>query len=333
MSLDERVGQLIMLDCPSDGVSSATRTAIEKYDVGSIILDGNTTIGVDGVAAVTKDLRDLAPNDVGLFVATDQEGGQVQRLQGDGFDTIPSGNEQGEQSASRLRKNAQNWGEQLRDAGVNVNLAPVLDVVPSGQGSNPPIGDLDRQYGSTADAVTSHGLAFASGMTAAGVDPVVKHFPGLGRVSGNTDVASGVTDSRTDADSASLEPFRAAVRAKVPFVMMSTAIYSRLDDDTPAAFSKPIVTGLLRKQLGFTGVVVTDDVGAADQVASYSVGERAVKTVEAGGDLVLTVVADQARPMTDALADKAKSDPAFRRLVDAAALRVLQAKQARGLLG
>lgn len=333
MSLAQRAGQLIMIDCPSTGVSDATRSAITDSDVGSVILDGTTRSGADAVRGVTGELQSLAPKGNRLFIATDQEGGLVQRLQGQGFDRIPSGVDQGQQSVSTLRNNAQTWGEQLRAVGVNVNLAPVLDVVPSGGGSNPPIGDLDRQYGSTPRTVTSHGLAYAAGMTAAGVDPVVKHFPGLGRVSGNTDVASGVTDTVTTADDPDLAPFRAAVTAKVPFVMMSTAIYSRIDPGTPAAFSKRIVTGLLRGTFGFRGVVVSDDVGAADQVADVSVGQRAVRFVRAGGDMVLSVVGAQAAPMTAALIREAKADPAFRKLLDAAALRVLQAKQARGLLG
>lgn len=332
MNLRQRVGQLVMIDCPSDGVAPATRTALDRYDVGSVILDGTTQAGSSAVAGVTRELRSLAPGRTGLFVATDQEGGLVQRLQGQGFDRIPGGTAQGRLTPSTLRSDARTWGRQLRDAGVNVNLAPVLDVVPAGGGSNPPIGDLDRQYGSTPRAVTSHGLAFAAGMTAAGVSPVVKHFPGLGRVSGNTDLASGVTDTVTTADDPDLAPFRAAVTAGVPFVMMSTAIYSRIDPGTPAAFSKRIVTGLLRGTLGFRGVVVSDDLGAADQVSAFSPGQRAVRFVRAGGDMVLSVVGSQAGELTSALVAEAKSNRSFRRLVDAAALRVLTAKQRAGLL-
>jgi beta-N-acetylhexosaminidase len=129
-----------------------------------------------------------------------------------------------------------------------------------------------------------------------------------------------------------LAPFRAAVRAGVPFVMMSTAIYRRIDPGTPAAFSHAVVTGVLRDRLGFRGVVISDDLGIVKQVAQYPVGERAVRFVAAGGDMVLTVDASQAGAMCDALAARARSDPAFRRLVDAAAMRVLAAKQARGLL-
>lgn len=333
LSLRDRVGQLLMVDCPTTGVSAATSTAIGQDHVGSVILDGTSYAGLQATRAVTDQLRALAPTRVELFIATDQEGGLVQRLQGPGFTRIVSAVDQGGIPPSTLQGYAIGWAGQLRQAGVNVNLAPVLDVVPSGFGPNPPIGDLDREYGHTPGAVSAHGVAVAKGMAAGGVDATVKHFPGLGRVSGNTDTTGGVTDASTTRDDAYLAPFRAAIEAGVPFVMMSTAIYSHIDPGTPAAFSKKIVTGMLRDDLGFHGVIISDDLGGAAQVANLGPGQRAVDFVAAGGDVVLTVDAAEAGEMTAALQQKAAADPAFRKLVDAAALRVLQAKQARDLLG
>src|SRR4029077_5788469 len=127
-----------------------------------------------------------------------------------------------------------------------------------------------------------HGVAFARGLADAGVDATVKHFPGLGRVTGNTDTTSHVTDTVTTRDDAYLGPFAAAVQAHVPFVMLSTAIYSRIDRGTPAPFSHTIVHDILRADLGFTGIAITDDVGAAAQVSGYPVGERAVRFIAAG---------------------------------------------------
>jgi beta-N-acetylhexosaminidase len=332
MSEAERVGQLLMVDCPSSAVSAATVTAISSYHVGSVILDGNSQLGVSRTRAITDQLQRTAPKPVRLFISTDQEGGLVQRMRGPGFTSIASAVVQGTLAPHALRTSAKAWGAQLRRAGINVDLAPVLDTVPPGEQSNPPIGDLDREYGRTPSAVTSHGVAVARGLADAGVDATVKHFPGLGRVAGNTDTTSGVTDTVTTRHDAYLAPFRAAIASHVPFVMMSTAIYSRIDPQHPAAFSPTIVTGMLRGDLGFTGVVISDDVGGARQVSSYSVGRRAVAFVAAGGDIVLTVNASQAAAMTHALLAKAKRSAAFRVKVDAAALRVLQAKQARGLL-
>jgi beta-N-acetylhexosaminidase len=116
-------------------------------------------------------------------------------------------------------------------------------------------------------------------------------------------------------------------------MMVSTAIYSRIDPGVPAIFSRTIVTGMLRDDLGFQGVVITDDIGIAAQLSPRSLADRAVKFVQAGGDMILTVDAGQAGSLAAALLAKAQRDPAFKALVDAAALRVLQAKQKQGLLG
>jgi beta-N-acetylhexosaminidase len=333
MSEKERVGQLLMVDCASTGASAATNIAIGNYYVGSVILDGTSQLSIQQTAEIAAQLQTrVTPPKAKLFVATDQEGGQVQRLRGPGFSPIPSAVQQGLQAPDRLQSDAQQWGTQLRQAGVTVNLAPVLDTVPANFGSNPPIGDLDREYGHDPATVSSHGNAFARGLRSAGVDASVKHFPGLGRVTGNTDVTSGVTDSVTTRHDSYLAPFQDAVKGGVPFVMMSTAIYTRIDPDHPAAFSPTIVTGMLRNDLGFRGVIISDDVGNAAQVSGTSVGNRAVAFIAAGGTMVLTVDATQVPAMTAALLARAKSDKAFKTKVDKAALVVLQAKQDRRLL-
>jgi beta-N-acetylhexosaminidase len=331
MTERERIGQLLMVGTPSTGASAAVQHAISKYHVGAVILDGTTHTGVSGVAQVTAALQGLAPRHVGLFVATDQEGGYVQRLHGPGFSQIPTALDQGRLAPHLLRHDARRWGRQLRRAGVNVDLAPVLDTVPPHFGSNPPIGDLDREFGHTTKRVGAHGLAALRGLRDAEVAATAKHFPGLGRVRGNTDTESGVTDDATGPHDPYLAPFRAAARAHVPFVMVSTAIYTRIAH-RPAAFARPIVTGMLRDNLHFGGLIISDDLGAAAQVSAVPVGRRAVEFVAAGGDVILTVDADQARTMTAALLQRARTTPAFKRKVDAAALLVLEAKQAHGLL-
>jgi beta-N-acetylhexosaminidase len=333
MSEAERVGQLLMVDCPTTYVAAATVTAIVQDHVGSVILDGTSMLGLDGTARVTAHLESDNPSPAALFIATDQEGGLVQRLQGPGFTRIPSAVVQGQEDPATLQQQARGWAAELARAGVNVDLAPVLDTVPADSGPNPPIGDLDREYGHTPDVVSSHGVAVALGLAAAGVDATIKHFPGLGRVTGNTDTASGVTDTVTTAQDPYLAPFAAAIKAGVPFVMMSTAVYSRIDPTEPAAFSATVIGGILRGDLGFAGVVVSDDLGAAAQVSNLAPGDRAVRFIRAGGDLVLTVDASQAAPMTEALLAATRTDPTFKQKVDAAALRILTAKQARGLLG
>jgi len=337
MSLEQRVGQLLAVGAAATGPSSASVLAVSKYHAGSVILTGRSSAGVAATARVTAGLRALATQDatagVPLLVSADQEGGLVQALSGPGFSTIPSALIQGGWSTGTLRSAAHTWGNQLRAAGVSVDLAPVVDTVPAGTAaSNPPIGALDRQFGSDPAGVASHGVAFAAGMADARVGATGKHFPGLGRVTANPDTSTGVTDRVTTRTDPYLVPFAALVNAGAPFVMVSTAYYTLIDAANPAAFSPTVVTGMLRGDLRFGGVIVSDDLGNARQVAAVPAGSRAVRFVAAGGDLVLTVNPAVVPDMFAALVSRARADASFRARVDQSALRVLFAKQRLGLL-
>jgi beta-N-acetylhexosaminidase len=339
MSLPQRVGQLFMVGTPATAADGATRRQIGRYHVGNVMLTGRSHAGTRTPRGVAATMRSQATRSatrgVKLLVATDQEGGQVQVLHGRGISEIPSAIQQGRFGVDRLRSASGRWARQLRAAGVNMNLAPVLDTVPSARAarSNPPIGAYGRHYGYTVTRVARHGTAFLRGMSANGVLPVVKHFPGLGRVHANTDTSSAVTDRTTRRADPYLRPFRTAVAAGAPFVMMSTAYYTRLDARNPAAFSPFVIGTVLRRDLGFRGVVISDDLASARQVARWRPGTRAVKFIGAGGDMVLTVSARELPAMYRAVLSRARNNPAFRTKVDRAALRVLRAKENRHLLG
>ncbi len=338
MTLAQRVGQLFMVGTPADEVDPATRSQIRRLHVGNVMLTGRSYGGVRAPARVSRAMRaQVGPSStagVGLFVATDQEGGQVRVLQGPGFSAIPSALTQGGWRPGRLREAAATWAGELRRAGVNLDLAPVVDTVPSRRAArhNPPIGRYDREFGYATGVVARHGVAFLRGLADGGVVSTVKHFPGLGRVRANTDTRAGVTDHVTTRHDPYLEPFRAAVEAGAPVVMMSTAVYEHLDPRRPAAFSPFVIGTMLRGDLGFGGVVISDDLAKAAQVARFTPAARALRFIGAGGDLVLTVEPDPLPAMYAAVLRRAQTDERFRALVDAAALRVLNAKQSRGLL-
>jgi beta-glucosidase-like glycosyl hydrolase len=337
MTEAQRVGQLFMVGAPAAGLSSQAVTDIQAYHAGNIILTGRSSAGVAATAALTASLQAkadrTATSGVPLFISTDQEGGQVQVLSGPGFATIPSGLVQGGYATSTLRADARTWGNQLKAAGVNVNLAPVLDTVPSAAFAqqNGPIGYYQREYGYDPTTVSTKGGAFAEGMADAGIDATVKHFPGLGRVTANTDTSSGVTDSQTTRTDAYLTPFAHSVAAGVPMLMMSTAYYARIDPANPAAFSSTIVTGMVRGDLGFTGVIISDSLGTT-QVSAWAPADRALDFLRAGGDLVLINDPSLLPAMYNAVLGKTRTDASFKAKVDASAMRVLTAKQNRGLL-
>jgi beta-N-acetylhexosaminidase len=338
MTLPQRVGQLFMVGTPATSADPATLSDITRRHVGNVMLTGRSHGGtrIPGrvAAAMRSRVTDAATRRVRLLVATDQEGGAVQVLDGPGISDIPSALQQGRLRLSRLRDRAALWARQLRAAGVNMNLAPVVDTVPSPQDAarNPPIGVFAREFGFTPTVVADHGRAFTRGMLAGGVVPAVKHFPGLGRVHANTDTSTGVTDRVTRRHDPYLSPFKVSVDAGSPVVMMSTAFYSRLDARNPAAFSRFVIGTVLRGDLGFRGVVISDDLGNARQLSRWTYGQRAVKFVTAGGDLVLTVNPRTVPAMYHAVLDRARHDEAFRGKVNRAALAVLRLKDRRGLL-
>lgn len=337
MSVEQRVGQLFMSGVTSTGMTAAESAAITQGRVGSAILVGHTFAGTAAVKPVTNQVQSLAPAlngiHVGMLVSTDQEGGQVQVLNGPGFSAIPNAVTQGQQSAAQLQGDAAVWGGELSAAGVNMNLAPVADTVPANLVSvNAPIGQLNREYGNDPATVATHSDAFLRGMLQSGVVPTAKHFPGLGRVQGNTDLTAHVVDGVTTRTDPDLQPFRSAVQAGVPFVMVSSAIYTQIDGTRQAVFSPVVIRDLLRGSLGFQGAVISDDQGQAVAVSDHTPAQRALDFISAGGNLLLTVRPSDIVPMTSAVLSQMQSDAALRTSVDDSVRRVLTAKLNAGLL-
>ncbi len=333
LSLDQKVGQLLMVGAQSGTAAAALDPVLTGQHAGGVVLLG-TWNGAAAVTAATGHWQPVgrsAAAGVGLLVAADQEGGQVRHLRGSGFTAIPSALSQGR--AGSAGPNAVTVARELTAVGVNVDLAPVADTVPASFAArNAPIGAFQREYGNDPGVVARSVVAAVGGLQGGGVSATLKHFPGLGRVTGNTDLtANGTTDTTTTADDAYLEPFRAGIKAGADLVMVSSAVYAKLDPANPAAFSRPVVTGLLRETLGYGGVVISDDLGGAAAVAGTPAAERATRFVAAGGDIVLTGLPQTVPTMAGALRDKAAAEPGFATQVDAAATRVLDLKAKRGL--
>jgi beta-N-acetylhexosaminidase len=321
-----------MVGTPAATAAPGTLDAVASRDVGAVFLSGRSRVGVSATASVVRTLVAANRGQIPLIVATDQEGGEVQVLSGPGFDAIPSAVDQGRLAPAALRTDAARWGAQLATAGVNLDLAPVADVVSGSDSVNEPIALLQREYGFDASSVVAHAGAFADGLRDAGVTSTFKHFPGLGYVVGNTDTEAGVTDDVTGTAGPTVRGFESLVAARPAVIMVSSAIYSKIDAAGPAVFSSTVVTGLLRSRLGFGGIIATDDLSGAKQVQQWPSATRGVLAIEAGADLVLvTKFPDQAPAMIDAVVAKAKSDPAFAQLVDAGATRVVQQKRALGI--
>lgn len=332
MSLDERAGQLIMAPMFAGGNPADLSALISTRHVGSVVLIGNWNNGTAAAKTAADALQSYAPSGNQLIVSTDQEGGQVQHLKGSGFDTMPSAVAQGQMSADTLRSSAKTWGGQLKQAGINVDLAPVLGTVQVKRSSNAPIGALNRDFGLDSNGNAQHGIAFIEGMRDAGIGATVKHYPGLGAVTGNTDFTTeGILDTTTTLDGEEIGAFNTAIKqAKPAMVMMSLATYQRIDSSAPAAFSSRIIDGALRGSVGYDGVVISDSLSAA-AVNGIATKDLGVRLVDAGGDLACIGDTSYVTPILDGIIARAQSDPAFAKKVTASATRVMTLKYQMGL--
>ncbi len=330
LDLPERVGQLLMVGVSVNAPSGAGDT-LRRYHVGGFFLRGRSTHRAAELKSDIAALQKRSP--LPMLVALDQEGGSVQTLKGPDFPRLPSAFRLGSGPSARLRDTTRESARRLTAIGVNLNLAPVADTVPTSIGTaNPPIGAFRRQFGSDPAKVATAIRTVVPASQDAGVLTVLKHFPGLGRVRVNTDTSTGATDTTATVNDPYLAPFKAGIEAGSASVMISSASYPRIDPDAIAAFSKPIITGLLRDRIGFRGLVISDDLGAARAVTSIPPAQRALRFVAAGGDVVLTIVPSDAAPMAGALIAKAEKDQTFRSRVDDAARHVLEAKKRAGIL-
>jgi beta-N-acetylhexosaminidase len=254
-----------------------------------VILFGSNISSLSQISDVIKRLQAAAkssPEHLSLLLMTDQEGGQVRRLPGA---PTMSEKEIGEQrnALKAVSVAADGAGHLLSSVGMNVNLAPVLDVYRSS-------GDFDdqfqRSYSSDPAKVAALGSAFVTRQQQTGVAATVKHFPGLGAAaaSQNTDERP-VTLNVPLAQLRSIDelPFRSAIAAGTKLVMSSWAVYPALDRTRPAGLSSKVIEGELRGRLGFRGVTITDSIDAEALTPYGSLGNRAVLAANAGADLIL----------------------------------------------
>ena len=340
----ERVGQLVWVGLAADQAPTGVDSVVTTNRLGGVVLLGGFHSGITATAKTTAHVHGLSDTRARIAIAADQEGGYVQQVQGSGVSTIPTAFVQGRTygPSTTLRNLTTRWGGQLAAAGidqervenpVDVNLAPVADTVAKDfMSQNGPIGRYQRNYDYVSSRVAADVGVVIAGMHAGGVATTVKHFPGLGRITGNTDTtAVGITDTTTTVTLGYLDPFAAGIAAGADLVMISNAWYSKLDATHQAPFSSAIVTGLLRGQLGYRGTVVSDDLGNAVAVSSVPVALRATRFIRAGGDIVLTADPSTVPTMTRAIMLARASSPTFKALMDAAVLRVLTMKTERGL--
>ncbi len=332
MTLAQQVGQLYMVGVSTTGLDAATASAIRDTHTGSVVLLGNSTAGAAAITTVTGDVAALGTDAMPLLIAVDQEGGRVQRLKGPGFSDIPTAVDQAALPAGGLRDAARGWGQELVAAGIHYDLAPVADVVPKPkQASNAPIGALKRNYGNDRETAERGVIEFIEGMSEAGLATSLKHFPGLGKVTTNTDFGAAKDTDVVPGDE-DWSVFTAGIEAGASSVMVSSGVFMNLDPDHEGVFSRIIVTDILRGELGFDKVVIADDLGAAVAVKDIPAAERGTRFIEAGGDIAINAEPALLSGMVADTLAAAEADGAFATQVAESAARVLELKADVGLL-
>ena len=318
LPLDQQVGQLVVLSFRGTVAPPYVLEALRARHAAGVILFGGNIVSAVQLRSLTKTLRAAGGRPL---VAVDQEGGTVRRVPWIG----PVGSEPEQAAAGSVRSDALAAARSLRDLGVNVNLAPVADV-PSVRGAA--VGS--RAFSSDATVVSASVREAVEGWLAGRVAPAAKHFPGIGGARHNTDAAVvSIHRSRAALERVDLAPFRAAIAAGVPIVMVGHARYPALDSTRIASQSRPILDGILRRELGFQGVVVTDSLEARSSLATGSITTVAERAVRAGADLVLLTGRGSYQPVYDRLLATTRADPAFRARVRESAKRVRGLKTGR----
>jgi beta-N-acetylhexosaminidase len=283
LSLRELAGQRVLTSLEGTGISPQLKAAISRGELAGVVLfAGSFPSRAEGqrliarLQAIPRPALLRRP----LLIMVDQEGGLVKRVSGP---PNASAAQMGERGARYSREQGRLTARNLVDLGVNVDLAPVLDVArPGGT-----IAETERGFGATAAKVAATAVPFAEGLQSGGVAATAKHFPGLGAAGENTDDAVqriGLPKAKLRAvDEA---PYGAYVAAGGDLVMLSTAIYPALSP-LPAAFARPIATGELRNRLGFKGVSVTDALETVAVDAFGGPAQAGVAAARAGSDLLL----------------------------------------------
>jgi len=288
MSLAEKVGQLFQVGFHSKTIDKEIEDLIKNYHIGGVIYFSRNIENLEQTSILSKNLQELALNNgagIPLFISVDQEGGKVRRIKD--LTYFPANIEIGATGDKELsRKAAAVTAKELKELGINVNLAPVLDV--NNNPSNPVIGS--RSFGADPELVAEMGVAYIEGLQGQGVVATAKHFPGHGDTAVDSHFELPVINhDRERLDQIELYPFKKAIEAGVDSIMVAHIYFSDIEPvaGMPATLSKAVLNNLLREELNFEGVIITDDLEMGAITNFFGTAAAAVKTIEAGSDIVL----------------------------------------------
>jgi beta-N-acetylhexosaminidase len=297
MTIEQKIGQRFMTWIPGTASSERAAALIEQAHVGGVIITEDNVEShqqARELIATLQRMAQAAPSAVPLFIATDQEGGRLTRVRLPELTLFPAAFHQGVHAdTDYVEATAYVTGVELRRLGVNMNLAPLLDLYGEADGTV----INDRSYGADSGSVSDFARAYVRGANRAGVIAVAKHFPGHGVTTTDSHDRLPVVRLTRSERSSILAPFIAAIDAGIDALMAAHILYEDLDPNLPASVSPAIVTGLLREQLAFGGVVLTDAIEIREPVPALTEPDIVRNSFEAGADIILAARARDVLPL------------------------------------
>jgi len=285
MTLDEKIGQLITVGIDGYNLDDNAKGLIESKKVGGIILFKNNVNDSNQLLQLINSIKETnSTNKIPIFISVDEEGGRVNRFPKE-IKALPSNKIVGNKNDSNLAYDiGKDIGYALSSFGYNMDFAPVLDI--NSNPNNTVIGD--RAFSSDKNIVANLGANEIKGFKSSNVICVAKHFPGHGDTATDSHYSLPIIN-KTIEQLQELEfvPFKKAIEEKVPAIMVSHILLPNVDDTNPASMSKTIITDILRKDLNFDGVVVSDDMTMGAITNDYDISEACIKAINAGTDLLL----------------------------------------------
>ncbi|MFC4799500.1 beta-N-acetylhexosaminidase [Neobacillus sp. GCM10023253] len=284
MSLDEKIGQMILAGISGTTMDPNAQKLISQFHVGGIIFFKNNFETPEQTVQLVNQLKAENSSNLPLFLSVDQEGGRVTRLPG-GLANFPPNGQIGQVYDPEFSyKVGTLLGQELKEFGLNLDFAPVLDI--NSNPNNPVIGD--RSFGNNSEIVSELGIQTMKGIQSQNVIPSIKHFPGHGDTSVDSHLDLPIVNkSLKELKELELIPFERAIDDGADVVMVAHILLPELDKTNPASMSKAIMTDLLRKQLSFRGVIITDDMTMGAITEHFDIGKAAVESVKAGSDIIL----------------------------------------------
>jgi len=325
MTIEEKIGQMVIVGVDGYTIDNNTKTMIEKHHIGGIILFGRNVQNAEQLLNLVNSLKIAnSKNYIPLFISVDEEGGRVSRMP-DELIELPSNKVIGQINSEDLSyKIGSLLAEKIKAFGFNMNFAPVLDVNSNPQ--NPVIGD--RSFGSDKNVVSRLGIKTMAGLQANYVIPVVKHFPGHGYTSVDSHIGLPfIGHDMTRLANLELVPFKKAIDNQADAVMIAHILLNKIDAENPASLSKTIITDILREQLSFKGVVITDDMTMGAIAENYNITDAAVLSVNAGSDIILVCHGyDNATAVIEALKKAVEDGAVKKERINESVYRILKLK-------